>query len=56
MAYSDKNLSYKGFFVHFMVFVSLCQSLASSGEKLVNSDHYVVIFSQLFKFIGLYIN
>ena len=39
MAYSDKNISYKSSFVHFMVFMSLRQNLASSGEKLVNSDH-----------------
>ena len=38
MAYSDKNISYKSFFVHFMVFMSLRQNLTSSGEKLVNSD------------------
>ena len=51
MAHSDKNLSYKSFFVHFMAFMSLCQDLVSSGEKLVNSDHYAVIQSVVQRFI-----
>ena len=51
MAHSDKNLPYKSSFVHFMAFMWLCQNLAYSGEKLVDSDYYVVIQSVAQRFI-----